>query len=312
MPLLDGTDRVGAMELTLPVASGVIPEEHLIAFERFAHLCSQLIVVKAAYGDDVERTRRRRPMGVAAELLARLLPPLTFATDDLMISGLVEPAYDIGGDAFDYAVNGSVAHVAVFDAMGHGLSAAGLTSFALSAYRTSRIQGQGLVEAYSAMYSAISETFGGERYATAVLLELDLVDGRLRWLNAGHPPPLLLRDAKVVKTLASVPGLPLGLPFEPTTPEVATESLEPGDQILLYTDGFPEARLPDGELFGLTRMTEFVEREAAAAQPAPETLRRLRRTLLGDQRSQLRDDATAVLVSWRSGIERQFVPETVL
>jgi serine phosphatase RsbU (regulator of sigma subunit) len=162
------------------------------------------------------------------------------------------------------------------------------------------------------MHEAISETFGGERYATALLLELDVASGRLRWLNAGHPEPLLIRAGKVVKTLSTAPCLPLGLPFEASQPQEATESLEPGDQILLYTDGFPEARMPDGELFGLDRLIEFIEREAAAEQPAPETLRRLRRTLLVEQDSQLRDDATAVLVSWRSGGERALLPPTVL
>jgi serine/threonine protein phosphatase PrpC len=310
LPLLDGTDRVGAMELTLP-GTGEVPFEELAAWERFAHLASQVLVVKSVYGDDLERIRRRLPMSIAGELIWRLLPPLTFATDDLVISGLVEPAYEIGGDAFDYAVNSSVAYIAVFDAMGHGLAAAGLTSFALSAYRNTRVRGASLGEAYLTMHQAISETFGGERYATALLLELDLASGRLRWLNAGHPEPLLIRGGKVVKTLSTVPCLPLGLPFEASHPQEATESLEPGDQILLYTDGFPEARMPDGELFGLDRLIEFIEREVAAEQSAPETLRRLRRTLLVGQDSQLRDDATAVLVAWRTGGERAVLPPTV-
>ena len=126
MPLLDGTDRVGAMEMTLPTVDGRVEHGLLAACERYAHFASQLVLLKGFYGDSVQRLRRRRPMTVAAELVWRLLPPLTFATNGLVISGLAEPAYELGGDAFDYAVNGGTAHVAVLDAMGHGLTAAGL------------------------------------------------------------------------------------------------------------------------------------------------------------------------------------------
>lgn len=311
MPLLDGTDRVGAMELTLPAENGEVDAVLLAACERYGHFASQMLVLKSAYGDTIERLRRRQQMTVAAELVWRLLPPLTFATDDFVISGLAEPAYSLGGDAFDYAVNGNVANVAVLDAMGHGLTAAGLTSFAVSAYRQSRIDGNSLVEAYQAMYAAISETFGGERYVTALLLELDLDTGRVRWLNAGHPPPLLVRGGRVVKTLDAPPALPLGMPLEPAAPQVGAEALEPGDQLFIYTDGFPEARLPSGELFGMDRLIAFLEREAAAEQPAPETLRRLRRMLLDEGQARLRDDATAVLVAWRTGGERTLLPQTV-
>ena len=311
IPLLDGTNRVGAMELTLPAPDGQVAGDLLAACERYAHFGSQLLVLKSAYGDSLERLRRRQQMTVAAELVWRLLPPLTFATEDVVISGLAEPAYSLGGDAFDYAVNGSTAHVAVLDAMGHGLTAAGLTCFAISAYRQTRIDGNSLEEAYAAMYAAISDTFGGDRYVTALLLELDLDTGRLCWLSAGHPPPLLLRAGRVVKTLEAPPAMPLGLPFDPGVPEVAVESLEPGDQLFVYTDGLPEARLPDGELFGMERLIAFLEREAAAKQSVPETLRRLRRVLLKEERSRLRDDATAVLLSWRSGAERALLPQTV-
>jgi hypothetical protein len=310
LPLQDGTERVGALALVAVAEEGTAGEEQVATYERFAHLTAQLLVLKSAYGDDLEATRRRRRMSVAAELLWGLLPPLTFGTDDVVISGLVEPCYDIGGDAFDYAVNGGCAHLAIFDAMGHGLTAAGLTSFALSAYRHSRVHGDSLPETYAAMHEAIVGSFGGERYVTGLVAELDLDTGRLVWVSAGHPPPLLLRNSKLVKTLDAPANLPLGLPLEIGPAEVASESLEPGDQILFYTDGYPEARMPDGELFGVERLAGFVEREAAAGQAAPETLRRLRRALLTEQDSELRDDATALLVQWRAGTESLLLPQT--
>ena len=137
-------------------------------------------------------TRRRRPMTIAAELLWQLAPPLVFATERLVVAGMLEPCYDNGGDALDYAVNDGVLHVGVFDAMGHGLAAAGVAAFALSAYRHSRRRGYGLLETYAAMDEAVGEQFPDERYVTAVIAQLDLegrapvVDQRRASAAAGH------------------------------------------------------------------------------------------------------------------------------
>jgi serine phosphatase RsbU (regulator of sigma subunit) len=82
--------------------------------------------------------------------------------------------------------------------------------------------------------------------------------------------------------------------------------------VLLYTDGLTESRRPDGALFTAERLAEFIEREAAGGQAAPETLRRLREAVIERGAGALHDDATAVLIEWRRGTERDVVPETVL
>ena len=73
------------------------------ALHRYAGLVGHLVVIKGEYGDVFEFVRRRAPMSVAAELQWSLLPPLTFGTEGIVISGLLEPAYEVGGDSFDYA-----------------------------------------------------------------------------------------------------------------------------------------------------------------------------------------------------------------
>jgi serine phosphatase RsbU (regulator of sigma subunit) len=98
----------------------------------------------------------------------------------------------------------------------------------------------------------------------------------------------------------------------PAQPVVAAESLEPGDLLLFYTDGLVDARGPDGERFTLEAIARFVEREVAAGHTAPETLRRIRHAIIGRERAQLRDDASALLVEWRAGDERRLMPQTVL
>jgi Stage II sporulation protein E (SpoIIE) len=308
IPLIDGTDRLGVLELTAPRP---VTEQLLTYCERYAHLAAQLVVGKSFYGDVFERIRRRRPMTVAAELQWTLLPPLVFATRGLVVAGALEPCYTVGGDSFDYAVNGSTAHLAVFDAMGHGLRAAGTAALAVSAYRNARRQLLDLPGTYAAVDETLRGEFGAERFATAVFARLDLQDGRLRWVNAGHPPPLLLRHGKLVKTLELRPSTPLGVPFGDTPVLVGDERLEPGDRVLLYTDGVTEARTATGEFFTADRLAGFLEREAADGLPTPETLRRLRHAILAYQNGQLQDDATALLVEWRRDTEYALLPDTV-
>ena len=247
-------------------------------------------------------------MTVASELLWELVPPLVLAADDFVLAALLEPCYDMGGDAFDYALNDGVLHLAVFDGMGHGLAAAGVTAFALSAYRHSRRQ-RGPAASYAAVDRALFAEYPSIRFVTALIAELELSSGRLRWVSAGHPAPLLLRDGRLIKELDLTPAPPLGTGLAATAPAEGQESLEPGDMILLYTDGLSEARRPDGELFTVERLGEFIERQAAGGQPAPETLRRLRAAIIDRGEGSLRDDATALLVEWRRGSERRCYPK---
>jgi hypothetical protein len=308
LPLLDGTERLGVLGMTLPEED--VSERMIAACERYAHAVAMLIVAKNQYGDAFEMVRRRRPMTIASELAWSLAPPLVFATDDLSLAAMLEPCYDNGGDAVDNAVNGRMLHVGIFDAMGHGLAAAGVAAFALAAYRHSRRSGLDLVATHAAMDEAVGRQFPGDRFVTAAIAQLDLDSGRLSWIGAGHPPPLLIREGRVrALELASVP--PLGVHL-PATPTVAAESLEPGDLLLFYTDGLMDARGPDGEPFSVDAVGRFVEREVAAGLTAPETLRRIRHAIIGREGADLRDDASALLAEWRAGDERRLMPQTVL
>jgi serine/threonine protein phosphatase PrpC len=310
LPLLDGTERLGVIGMSF--ADGVLSGSIVAACERYAHLVAMLIVTKRAYGDVFEVMRRRQPMTIASELIWALVPPLVFATDGLTLAGMLEPCYDNGGDTLDYAIDGRVLHVGVFDAMGHGLAAAGVAAFALSAYRYSRRNGSDLVETYAAMHEAVGRQFPDRRFVTALIGQLELDSGRLRWISAGHPPPLVIRGGRRAHLLKTTPVPPLGVDSPSGAPTVATDALEPGDLLLLYTDGLSEARDPDGEMFTIERLSEFIEREAAAGQTAPETLRRLRHAVIGREANALRDDATAVLLEWRGDREADLMPQTVL
>jgi phosphoserine phosphatase RsbU/P len=296
LPLLDGTERLGVLEVVTKTPPAAPAREH---YRMAASLLSHLLVTRRVYGDAVERTRRALPMQLAAEIVWNLLPPLTFATNDVVVSAILEPCYDIGGDAFDYAVNGHVLHAAVFDAVGHGIDASALTSLAISAYRNARRCGLDLVDTYRSIDKWIRAQHPGS-FVTAVIAELDTGRGYCRKISAGHPGELLLRDGKLIKALPAPTAMPLGFgDLADPIPGVEEEALQPGDQMLLYTDGVVEARTDDGEIFGLDRLVDFVTRTLADQVSAPETMRRLVHAILAHQHERLQDDATAVLIQWR-------------
>jgi hypothetical protein len=308
MPMLDGTERLGVLALTFE--AGALDDEKVALTERYTHLTAILLIAKSAYGDAIHLARRRAPMTIASELAWSLAPPLTLATDDMVLAAMLEPCYDNGGDAFDYALNGRTLHVALFDAMGHGLAAAGVAAFALSAYRQSRRRGSDLADTYAAMDAAVGDQFPDDRFVTALIAQLDVHSGALSWISAGHPLPLVLRRGRQATALGAAPATPLGV-VGPVGPEIGHAALEPGDLLLFYTDGLSEATRADGTRLGAAGLGEFVEREAAAGLSVPETLRRLRQTLVGLGDDPLADDATAMLVQWRGEGERELLPQTV-
>ncbi len=298
MPIVDGTERLGVLDLTLPL--GIDPDDTAVQdnIDAIAGLLGHLVVAKTQYGDTLSRARRSQQASAGAETLWRLLPPLTFTTEQLVIAAILEPCYTIGGDAYDYAVDDHIARIAVFDALGHGLSAALTATVALGSSRTARIERADLTGIAHAVDTAITDEFTDSRFVTAVLADLDITTGTLRYINAGHPPPVLIRGGKAVAQLDSGRRMPLGLP-DPTV-KVATLNLEPEDRLLFYTDGFTEAHDHDNQQFGLQRLIDFAERHSAAGLPPPEMLRRLGHDLLDYQNGPLHDDATLVMISWNS------------
>jgi len=308
VPMVDGADRAGVLRIGLGV------EADADALRRrcwaLSGLLGHILISKVPYSERLRWLRSGASLSASADLMWQLVPPRTFADDGLVVTALLEPWDQVAGDAYDYAVNAGDAFFAVFDGAGHDLQAGHDTSLAITAIRLARRQGVTDLAALAAHADELLAADGGRaQFVTAVLASLDTTSGVLQYLLAGHPPPLLLRGRRSVRELAHPPRTPLGVQGAPSEqPTVGHEQLEPGDRLLLYSDGIVEARNAHGEFFGEDRLVDFTQRAELAGLPAPETLRRLTAAVLAHQSGRLQDDATLVLVDWSTDAHRRLFP----
>lgn len=324
VPLVDGIERIGVLRVVAARhdAAGIARARAL------ASLIALILASKMVFSDSIIRAARRRAMSLPGEMVWAFLPPLTIGTGQVTSAAVLEPAYAIGGDAFDHSLIDGSLHLTVADAMGHDLASGLQAAIALGSCRAERRSGAGLAQITRQADEALARWLPN-RMLTAVFAELDLTTGELVWVNAGHPPPLLIRGQRVVvRALERRAELPLGLGFgddsrhgrERENPQdkrdaqgeqgeqgerdeqpirtVHRAQLEPGDRILIHTDGVTDARSDTGERFGEERLIDFIVRATAAGEPAPEALRRLIHAILDHPYGHLRDDATILLAEW--------------
>jgi phosphoserine phosphatase RsbU/P len=293
VPMIDGSERLGVAEVVAHEPPADV-EAHAGGAGSFVGLIGHLITVKLPYGDALQKIRRTRPMSAAAELVFQMMPPLTFGNDRSVVTAILEPTYDTGGDAFDYAVDREATRVAVFDAMGRGLGAGLASAATLAATRAARRAGGDLGALARAADEALRDNFTDLRFVTGVLADLDTRTGELRYVNAGHPYPLLFHDGAAPRTLTGGRRRPLGVQSDDWEP--AVDTMEPGDRLLIFTDGIVEAPRAGGERFGLSRLIEVTEQSLADRLPPPEVLRRVAHAVIEFQGGAPSDDATLLML----------------
>ena len=294
VPVTLRADRIGVLQVGLAERP---TDAEIDRIKQVASTLAYVIAVARRFTDLFERSRRRADLELAAEIQWELLPVLAYHCDEFSLAGFIEPAYRVGGDNFDYAVERESVVVSVTDAKGHGLRAALLSALAVTAARNARRKGRGLREQAVAANDALGEQFGGEDFVTALMLQVDLATGAVHAVNAGHPPAVLLRNERIT-ALPLQPSPPLGM-FADSRYDEQLFDLRPDDRILLVTDGLLET-VPDGggEPFGMdgiVRIAHLTRRD-----PPPAVVRRATREVVAYRAGELRDDLTIVCFDWRS------------
>jgi len=293
LPITQRQERIGVLEVDLP-------RESLSAatyLEEAARVLAYVVASARRYTDRFEKIRRRRDLELAAEMQWEILPVLAYSCPEYSLAGSLEPAYEIGGDTFDYAVAPHGITLTITDAMGHGLRAAMLGSLAVTSMRNTRRSGGGLVEQASRAAASLLAEFNGEFFVTGLLLTIDAPGGSAAAVNAGHVPPLLMRDGQV-SPLHIAPETPFGM-FDDVTYVPERFDLLPGDRLVLVSDGMLDAAPAGGEAYGELRLYDALAgtRELSAS----ETVRRLTSAVLEHRAGKLADDATAVVLDWHGG-----------
>ncbi|UCF04744.1 MAG: PP2C family protein-serine/threonine phosphatase [bacterium] len=237
-------------------------------------------------------SRFKADLEEANEIQKSLLPRENPKFDGFDIAGRSVAAELVGGDLYDFHhFDERVLGIAVGDASGHGLPAAlmardVITGLRMGAEREMKISG-----VIRKLNHVINRSFLSTRFVSLIYGELEH-NGTFVYVNAGHPPPLLVKEHGIVEL--KVGGTILG-PVADIAYKRGFAFLDPGDTLIFFTDGIIERADPNGELFGKERLKEYMK--WVRNEPAHAIVEKLFATLLvygkGDK---WRDDATAVVV----------------
>lgn len=249
----------------------------------------QTIEIEAA-----QRELQGQELQQAREIQQSLLPKEIPAISGFEIECAWEPAKVVGGDYFDVIrLSESKVGVCIADVVGKGVSAALLMANVQASVRAFAVESASPANVCSRVNSVLCSSISSGRYVTFFYGVLDSTERSFGYSNAGHLLPILIRRNGTVQPLENG-GAVLGV-FPQWKYEDSLLHLDPGDRLILFTDGITEASLPDGEEFGEERLIE------SAKSSEGQSTREMKTTLLADVKrfcdSQLRDDATLVVIT---------------
>lgn len=291
VPMSLRAERLGVLEVGL---SGAPPSDVLEGLLQVATVLAYVVFGAGRFTDMYEQARRRKPLALDAEMQWNLLPVRAFAGPHFEIAGQLMPAYDVGGDCFDYSVESAGLYLMLSDAMGHGVQASLLDTLAVSAIRNTRRAGGSLAEQAQQAQAALNAQFRGVFFVAAFLARVDLASGNARVVNAGHPTGYRIRGGRL-DPLRLRAQLPLGLDAATRYREQEFD-LDPGDRLFMVSDGVTEAAPRGSEPYGDEQLQGMLL--ATATDPPHEAVRQVLRTVSAYQRGKFRDDATALCLDW--------------
>ena len=285
VPVTERGDAIGILELSLPRRPDARTLDYLTTA---AHTLSYVLIASRRHTDLFEWAQRDTPFSLAAEIQRRLLPSAyTAECGSFTIAGWLEPAHDAGGDTFDYSIDREHLYVSITDPVGHSTQAALLATLTVGSLRNTRRALASPVEQAAAVNTALLTHAREDQFVTGQLIRIRLADGSVELVNAGHPLPFLLRDGRA-RPMEVTAELPFGVQATPYT--VQSMQLQPGDRLLLVTDGYLERNAVR------VRVEEIL---AAAVDRHPrQIVQELAQKVLEATAGRLRDDATAVCIDW--------------
>ncbi len=251
LPLTTRDRTLGVVVLANPVE--VFGSEQQSIAETLASLAAialeNALLIKAT----VDRERLLQELAIARQVQNSMYPTAGLAVRDLTVEGSSRPCDETGGDYYSFLERGSSLVAVIGDVSGHGLGAALFTTMA-HAILQQRLRASASIESVAlAVNDGLYHAQSG-RFMTLAVVEVDPHSHLFSYVSCGHNPMLWINQGEI-RWLEST-GLPVGIATDGEFPAVSPGLLEPGDLLLLYTDGFTEAAAPSSELWGETRLAE--------------------------------------------------------
>jgi serine phosphatase RsbU (regulator of sigma subunit) len=264
VPLGVGEKVFGIIYADSPIAEGRFTEDHLKVLTTLASVAAIRVENARLLEEQIDRQRLEHELQLASEIQQRFQPTAPPQVAGYELQGISFPCYEIGGDYYDFIEreDGRLI-ITLGDVSGKGTAAALLMSSLHAAVHAQAASHDSLVETISAVNRYLAENIPSNRFVTLFYAELNPRTGALSFLNAGHNPPLIVHEAGTVEQLSSG-GLPLGIKPDAIFREGRTQ-LQPGDVLVIYSDGVSEAGNPQGEEFGVKRLSDVVMRNIEAS-----------------------------------------------
>ncbi|MBV9242674.1 MAG: SpoIIE family protein phosphatase [Acidobacteria bacterium] len=239
--------------------------EHLDILTTLASVASIRVENASLLDARIERERMERELELATEIQQRFQPSAPPTVPGYEFQGISFSCYEIGGDYYDFIERetGKMV-VALGDVSGKGTAAALLMSSVHASIHAQVAADRSLEETVKSTNEYLVDNTPANRFVTMFIAELDPSTGELKYINAGHNPPVVARANGAIEQLDSG-GLPLGL-MGFAEYEAATITLAPGDTIVVYSDGVSEANNLDADEFGMDRLKEVIR--ANISRPA--------------------------------------------
>ena len=236
-----------------PTYEATFSEEHLNILTTLASVASIRVENTALMEERLERERMERELELAAEIQQRFQPSGPPEVPNYEFQGISFSCYEIGGDYYDFIDRpGGRMLIALGDVSGKGTAAALLMSSLHAAIHAQVAARSSLAEMIKSVNTYLAENTPANRFVTLFAAELEPTTGTLKYINAGHNPPLVSRADGSIEQLASG-GFPLGI-MPGADFEQGEIKLGIGETLVVYSDGVSEANDPEGEEFGLDRL----------------------------------------------------------
>ncbi|MCD6187660.1 MAG: SpoIIE family protein phosphatase [Desulfuromusa sp.] len=259
-PIVFEGDPVGILSAFSKTEKGIFTKEFIALFENMAGQIS------IAWRNDQQlqkllRVREQeREMQIAKDIQKGLLPANLPDLENIDIAGLCVPAHQVGGDYYDFINrNGTSYDLIIADVSGHSIGSALImaeTRTFIHARMESIKQPAKMLQALNSYF--LKDLDRSDLFVTMFYLQYNLVNRRLIYSNAGHNTPLLWKKREQYLKTLDTEGLIFGIKEDISFEQKATD-LEPGDILLLYTDGIIEAENRDKVFFGIERLAKVLE-----------------------------------------------------